>query len=213
MGYYLLVATAYSMEEALTPLPLFADMGVPILVFTFPAMLALLVPIIFVEAWLCRRWLGVSTWAAVKSNAVANLVSTLLGVPFVWLLALVLEFFVFGTILRIPSVAQIADKWHSPLAYVISTILSAAWLGPDERNLYWMIPVAATALLVPTFFMSVWIETFIIDHMLSTSVVDPSSLSSSRIRLAVRNANLVTYGMMVVGSAAWLVISLVIHRG
>jgi len=51
------------------------------------------------------------------------------------------------------------------LATVVGTLLSAAWLGPDEKNLYWMVPVAVLALMVPTFFASVWIEAFIVEKM------------------------------------------------
>ena len=51
------------------------------------------------------------------------------------------------------------------LATVVCTLLSAAWLGPDEKNLYWMVPVAVLALMVPTFFASVWIEAFIVEKM------------------------------------------------
>ena len=56
--------------------------------FTFPAMMALLLPIILLEAWLCRKWLGLDTWTALKSNAVANAASTLIGVPLAFLLSL-----------------------------------------------------------------------------------------------------------------------------
>ena len=103
---------------------------------TFPAMLILLVPIILIEAWLCHKWLGLTLWAAVKSNAASNIASTLIGVPVAWGVTLLFEFLAFGTILRIPAVSRAADKWNSPLAHVVGTILAPAWLGPDEKNLY-----------------------------------------------------------------------------
>lgn len=88
------------------------------------------------------------------------------------------------------------------------TILSAAWLGPDEKNLYWMIPVAALGLLVPTYFVSVWIEAFIVDHMVSVPDEGPSDLTSARVRRAVRKANLISYTVLTAGTVAWLFVSL-----
>lgn len=63
---------------------LLADAGVPMIFLTFPAMLILLVPIIFIESWLCRSSLHLTFWAALKSNAISNIVSTLIGVPIAW---------------------------------------------------------------------------------------------------------------------------------
>jgi hypothetical protein len=36
---------------------LLADVGVPMIFLTFPAMIVLLLPIIALETWLCRKWL------------------------------------------------------------------------------------------------------------------------------------------------------------
>ncbi len=188
---------------------LLVDAGVPMIFLTFPAMLALLTPIVLIEAWLCRKWLGLTVWAALKSNAAANVVSTLIGVPVAWGVTLLFQFFALGTILRIPAISRAADKWNSPLADVVLTILAPAWLGPSEKNLYWMVPLAAIVLLVPTFFLSVWIEAFVVDHMLRKPEGDPSNLTSSRIRTAVRNANLVSYGLLTLGAISWLLIVLV----
>ncbi len=192
--------------------PLLADAGVPMLVLTLPAMLILLVPIVLIEAWLCRRWLGVTNWVALKCNTLANLVSTLVGVPLAWGTVLLFDFLVLGTILRIPAVERASDKWNTPLAHIVGTILFPAWLGPDEKRLYWMIPLATIVLLLPTFFISVLIETSVIGRMVGTLEDGTSNLSSDRIRIAVRNANLVSYSLLVIGSTAWLLVSLVAHQ-
>jgi len=177
------------------------------IVFTLPGMLALLLPIVWIESWLCRKSLGLTPWVAVKSNAVANLASTLLGVPAAWFLAFAFEFFIVETIPHIPAF----QHWHSPLARVLGIVFGPAWLAPDEKNLYWMIPVATAVLLIPTFFLSVWIEAFVVRRMLG--VPEEDSIGYSRIRVAIRNANLVTYGLLVFGTSLWLLVSLVRHRG
>jgi hypothetical protein len=157
---------------------LLADAGVPMIFLTFPAMAVLLLPIVFLEAWLFRKWLGLETWTAVKSSALANLGSNLIGVPAAWAVMLGFEFGVGWGILKIPALNRMADNWHSPIATAVSALLSAAWLGPDEKNLYWMIPVAVLGLMVPTFFASVWIETFIVEQMVGTPEEDSTSLTS-----------------------------------
>lgn len=184
---------------------LIADARVPMIFLTFPAMLALLIPIIFLEAWLCRRWLGLDTWTAIKSNALANVASTLIGVPAAWCVMLSVEMFVGVSIIQLPGVERI---WNSLVARVVSALLFSAWLGPDEKNLYWMIPVAVLGLLIPTYLLSVWIESFIIDHMVSMPDEDPSNLTSFRVRQVVRHANLASYALLAGGAVAWLFVSL-----
>jgi hypothetical protein len=61
-------------------LPLLADAGIPMIFLTLPLMLMLLIPVIAIEGFLCKKWLGLTTWEAMKSNAVSNLASTLIGV-------------------------------------------------------------------------------------------------------------------------------------
>jgi hypothetical protein len=52
---------------------LLADAGLPMIALTFPLMLLLVIPVIVVEALLCKKWLELSTWEAMKSNALSNL--------------------------------------------------------------------------------------------------------------------------------------------
>jgi hypothetical protein len=79
---------------------LLADVGVPMIFLTFPAMATLLLPIILVETWFLRKWLALGAWEAAKSSAVANVASTLLGVPAAWAVMLCVEFGVVGALPR-----------------------------------------------------------------------------------------------------------------
>jgi hypothetical protein len=115
-------------------IPLLADAGVPMILLTFPAMLYLLLPIIFIEARLCRKWLGLDMWTSLKSNALANVASTLTGVPGACSAMLCFEFAIGWGIVKIPALDRAAESWRSPIAGVLMTILSAAWLGPDEKK-------------------------------------------------------------------------------
>ena len=187
---------------------LLADAGIPMIFLTFPAMVALLVPIILLEAWLCKKWLSINTWTALKSNAVANVASTLMGVPAAWVLMLCVELVSVFTVAQITPLNRLAHQWHSPLATALTTLLSAAWLPPDEMRLYWMVPVAALGLLIPTFFISVWIEGLVMEQMLRMSEGNPSNLTRFRIRQVVRNINLASYSVLALGTIGWLFVSL-----
>jgi hypothetical protein len=182
------------------------DVGVPMIVLTFPAMIMLLIPIILVEAWFLHKWLALGAWEAGKSSAIANIASTLLGVPAAWAVMLCVEFGVGWSVAKIPSLSQASEKWNSPVASVVTTLLSAAWLGPDQKNLYWMVPVAVLALMVPTFFASVWIEAFIVQNM--AGGIDEGTSNPTNIRIAVRNANLISYCLLAAGAVVWLLYSL-----
>jgi hypothetical protein len=192
------------MTGSLPFLPLFADAGVPMLFLTLPAMLLLLIPIIVVEGFLCKKWLGITTWEAMKSNAFSNLASTVIGVPVAWAIMLGVEFATMGVVQwRYPN-----QNWNSPIANAIFFLLSSAWIGPPGKNSLWLVPAATLVLLVPFFLASYGIEYLVISYMVGMPEGGPPNVAYPRVRIAVRNANLITYGAMFVGTAVWLLTQL-----
>ena len=133
---------------------LLADIGVPMIFVQWPLMICALLPVIAIEALVVRKRLALSYGRAFAGSAKANIVSTLAGVPLAWGLMLILEFAA-----GLP-LAMAAYKWHwrtdSPLSYLLS-VLGSAWIGPLTTSA-WPIALAATVLLVPTFFVSVRLE-------------------------------------------------------
>lgn len=188
-------------------LPLLADAGIPMIVLTWPLMLILVIPVIAIEGFLCKKWLGLSTWEALKSNTVSNLTSTIFGVPLAWAIMLGVEFLMFGIVDRSNAI----QNWRSPLAEVVGLFLSAAWIGPPSEKNAWVIPAATLVLLVPFFLASYGIEYLVIKSMVGMPEGGPSNLSYPRVRIAVRNANLTTYGAMFVATSVWLVYAY-LHR-
>ena len=189
-----------AMTNLLPPLFLFADAGVPMIFFTLPAMLVLLIPIIVIEGFLCKKWLGLTTWEAMKSNAVSNLVSTVIGVPLAWALMFGVEMASMGIVdWKYPN-----QDWHSPIANVIFFLLSSAWIGPPGERTLWIVPAATLVLLVPFFLASYGIEYLVVGHMVGTPEGGPPNVAYPRVRMAVRNANLITYGAMFIGTSVWL---------
>jgi hypothetical protein len=133
---------------------LLADVGVPMIFVQWPLMICALLPVIVIEAFVLHKRLRLSYRRAFAGAAQANVISTLAGVPLAWGVMFLLEL---ATALPIIYAAQ---KWHwhyeSPIFYVLY-VLGMAWTGPAGKSA-WPIALAATLLLVPTFFVSVWLE-------------------------------------------------------
>ena len=174
---------------------------------TLPAMLLLLIPVIVAEGLICRKSLGWRTEDAIRLNAASNLASTLVGVPIAWGAMLLMELGAGALLFQSKAI----QNWDSPLANVIYVFIGAAWIGPEEGTI-WMIPAAILVLLVPFFFASYWVEYFVIKAMLGRRKEDQLKFEPTKTRIAVRNANLITYGAMFVGTAVWLVVEMARHK-
>lgn len=179
---------------AIIPCAARADAGVPMLALIWPASWILFIPIVAIEAWVARRIVGLTVKRSVLASAVANAVSTLVGIPLVWGLLVLIEAFV------VPKGGQalgIDSFWHR--AYAVT--VQAAWLIPYESELHWMVPVAAIVLLVPFFFASVFLERLVFRRFCS------SSPELSRRWSWVANG--ATYSFMLTGLVVVLVVALV----
>src|ERR1051325_4209419 len=95
-----------------------------------------LIPVILIEGTAAQRIFGLAPRDAFVGTAIANVISTIVGVPIAcYALIFVADATQRGTIVGYDSLLQ----------RIIGTIISMAWLGPDEKNEYWMVPLAATA--------------------------------------------------------------------
>lgn len=195
------------MKNPSTLLSLLTDAGIPMIVLTFPAMVMLLIPVIVIEGLLCKKWLGLTTWQAMKSSTVSNLASTIIGVPVAWAIMLALEFGTMGVVDKSPAI----QNWHSPIANVIFFFLSSAWIGPPEGKNAWLIPAATLVLLAPFFFASYGLEYLVMRFMVGMPDGGPPELAYRHVRISVRNANLITYGAMFLATSVWLLLSLRNH--
>ncbi len=172
------------------------------IVLTLPAMVVALVPVIVIEGLLCKKWLGMTTRQALGSNALSNLASTIVGVPLAWAILVGLEFGTMGMVNASPAL----QNWNSPIATAVSFVLTSAWIGPVEGSQDWMVPAATLVLLVPFFFASYFVEYQVIRSMVGKFESRGPLLTASRVKAAVRNANLVTYGIMFLATSAWLMV-------
>ena len=152
----------------------------------WPLALVFLLPVIVIEALTIRRALAAPSRRAFAAATKANLLSTLVGVPLAWLVTLLV-----GGITLVP-VSLVADKWHwnmaSPLFQVFAFVLGVAWVFPPDGRA-WLIPLAAALLLIPTYFVSIWIERPLYRRSLQGADI-------ASIDCAVRRANIFSYSML-----------------
>ena len=173
------------------PVVAWANAGVPMIVLVMPALGLSIIPITVIEAFYLGRKLALSFSKAVKTAAIANLVSTLVGVPLAWLVLVFLQMITGG---------GGAFGFDSTLGKVLSVTLQAAWLIPYESDLHWMIPVAGLVLMVPFFFVSWWSESYVAKTMLK-------EYPAQKVNVAVRNANILTYFLLAFWPFGYLILN------
>ncbi len=184
-----------------------ADAGVPMMALMAVPMWASLLAIIPLEAWVATRRLGTSWGRSLRVSAIANLVSTVAGVPLTWIVLTVGELGLTGL------GSAFAPRGHLYPHMLIGEVgermvfffVTSPWLYPDENALYWMVPAAALLLLVPFFFASVWIEYRVARRMLGRD-------QAPRILAWAWRANMVSYILLALVPAAWLGHNLLHHR-
>lgn len=166
-----------------------ADAGVPMLFVTFPSMLLALVPIILLESVVLGRMMRRSAASFMKSATIANLVSTIVGIPVTWLVLVFLELLTGG---------GSAYGLSTTLQKLLAVTWQAPWLIPYEGQLYWMVPTASLFLLVPFFFVSYLIEAPIVASI-------QCELPRPQVRAAIFRANVASYIGLAAFNLWWLV--------
>lgn len=169
-----------------------ANIGYPMIVLTFPAMVLALLPIIALEAWFFVRDLGLTKVKAFKIIGVANLVSTVVGIPISWFLVLLAQ--------------EIVDSVVHPRRVKVPTavmgLLTPAWI-PGYREIPPSIVAAATfALLAPFCIASCVVEYEVIWRWF---IKRPHewNLTFERIRSATIRANVASYAALAIVTGVW----------
>jgi hypothetical protein len=139
-----------------------ADAGVPMLLVAYPVILYFLALVILIEAIYLRLRLRTHWWKALAGTTIANGITMLLGYPLMWLIYAVLEFALFALLLTADKTGLAAHLNSAPnnlATHIIGVAATAAWMGPwPESQSNWPILLAFVVLLVPSFFVSGYIE-------------------------------------------------------
>lgn len=160
--------------------PAYADAGVPMIFVTFPGMLIALIPVVGIESYVLKHALGLTISRPIKTSAITNSVSTIIGIPLTWLLLVVAQMVTGGG--RAYGIDTVFQKF-------LSVTWQAPWLIPYESQLYWMIPAATLVLLIPFFFVSWFIE-----HQVAKRIL--MEISSVRVNRSIFRANLISYTLL-----------------
>lgn len=174
--------------------------GLPMLVIAWPAMFISLIPIIVIEAFYMRQKLQITLKKSFKVMTITNLESTVIGIPLTWIGLLVLEM-IFGYSAVFLGIDKLPQKTQDIILGIASVTVGSAWIGPSEKNAYWLLPAATTALLIPFFFVTWWYELLSVKRQLR-------DFDKMALKDAVLKANLITYGLLAAICVGWLVISI-----
>jgi hypothetical protein len=155
-----------------------ADVGLPMLAYYVPPAWLFLLPVVGVEALVGSRWFKVPPGLALRASAIANGVSTLIGVPVAWALVAGLELRIF------------ARSWsvREPSCIVQATA-QALWILPPVRACAWVFPAAAAVAAVCFYIFSVATEGLLLRW------VAPTVAAESRWRWSLA-ANATSYALL-----------------
>ena len=190
-------------------------MGLPLIVLAWPPLIIGLLPIILIEALILRRYVPITKARSIKAMGLANLASTILGVPVTWFIVLLLQE-------AVPSLYSAAARNASRRTPVIPDALlalsSPGWLPNLDAAHMWMLPVAMLVLLVVLFGSSWLLENEIAWRYLApassqlrmASEDGPPEFDYRHLRKGTFYANLASYGVLEGIVFIWLVWLLVV---
>jgi hypothetical protein len=170
--------------------------------------LILFIPIIFLKAWVFKKYLPqVGYGKLIKANAASNGFSTILVVPVTWWLLTKVEFYLLYGEFSYASLQEEHFHLYHKLPWFLFRIIEAPWLGcldsawislrPNDWRLYLLVVISAMILLVPFFFVSLWTEGWINKKFFKSE--DPKNM-----KRITRNANLWAYGCYYIIAAVFL---------
>ena len=179
--------------------PAQANMGVPMIFITFPGMLLALLPIIAIESKIHFRFFGLDKIKVIKYTALSNSASTFIGIPIAWLvhtaLFLVLSYYY-------SELSPDSNLYSfNAISVFLQLTIGAAWLGPINEQLSWMVPAACLFLLVPYFFASWYVEYLIMRKLIK-------NVEKQLCKSATLKANLVSYTFLMIVVIVWFVTSI-----
>lgn len=148
------------------------------------------IPVVLIESAIVWKPMGIRFPKAVLDVGLANLCTTILGVPFAWGLMFALDL--------LSTSGGTALGMDSPAKMLAAVTLQAAWLVPYEGHLSWMVPAAATVLLIPCFLISLQIERWVLTFRWSEK-------ERSAVFSAVFRANVWSYVFLFVAGSLWTV--------
>jgi hypothetical protein len=185
---------------------LLADAALPLMWFTFPAVVLMLIPTVLIEGFLLKYWLRVRAGRALMGSLLANAASTLAGVPIATLLSYLANLALSPLMRRMLQ----QEHWQSPAGDVLMAIANSWYISAYVAEARWLLPVALLIILVPAFLISWGLEFWIVKLWFGRRAKDLTAASVDRIppsdvSRAVRRANYVSYAFLFLIAATMLI--------
>ncbi|HEX8815905.1 MAG TPA: hypothetical protein VF753_10430 [Terriglobales bacterium] len=181
--------------------PWVADAALPLLIFTIPAVILMLIPTVLLEGIILKLSLRLGWMQALKASLIANAASTVAGVPLATLLS-------YGANMALsPWIRQVVLRgrhWQSPTGDALMALANSAYISAYVGEAPWLLPVALLIILVPAYFISWAVENWIVGAVLrrGADVIEPAA---DRINCTVRRANFLSYSLLYVLAATILI--------
>lgn len=156
-----------------------------------PATWVLIIPIIILEAWIAVRWLKLKWGKAFLISIAANIASTLVGIPFTYVVIGGAAYALFGATAGIPLLGDITMWMLQPFVFF-----------PFWKT--WVLPLALIGLLIPSFFVTYWIEKFVARGLLRAK----SDAKEVAKRWSLY-ANAASYALMAILLSMWFAFELI----
>lgn len=128
----------------------FANAGVPMLALIWPALWLTFLPVVLIEKEVLRH-ASDQPWKHTKYVALANLVSTMIGIPVVWFVMLGLEMAIGVGVSFLPESVSSSRLFE----YALLPFMSA-WAGPSAN--LWILYFSFVVFSVPFCVVSVLVE-------------------------------------------------------
>jgi hypothetical protein len=137
-------------------IPTLANAGLPMIFVHGPVFIMGFIPIVIIEAFILRRFIDKPTAIeCLKATTVANLVSTVIGLPLTWIVFVIIQMLADGG-------GHMPNSTSAERIY--AAILQSPWQLPYNHHSGWMIPRAALIMLVPFFIVSYQTERFVVQQ-------------------------------------------------
>ncbi len=167
----------------LFPKTAYANVAMPMFIFNWLAMAWALIPIVLIEAIVLMMILKISFWRATSVSFWANARSTIIGIPFSWLISL--------SILIVGALISWVFKIPVPDSQFSNIPIQAVWILPTHDGSDRYMPIAFALGLIPAFFVSIWIEFGVAKKKLQ-------ELDAQVIHRAVQVGNVITYTILLI---------------
>jgi hypothetical protein len=179
----------------LSPVLAFADAGLPMLAVAWPLSWFAFMPIVAIECVVSWRYIILPWRKSLSGSLIANIASTIVGIPITW-----------GLLLAVEIMATNGGRAYGLKTFstkLLAVTVQAPWLIPYEEDLYWMVP-SALLFLLPFFgIVSVFMERPIFRKF--------ANCDKKEAKLWSWSANGITYGISIIAALIWLISGIVRH--